>query len=113
MRSVPAPGWLCTIAPAGSGCCGEPHRSIFGGLGDLACSSLIRNVDAVAGPAHGLDQLDWPGIIDLAAQPANVYIYYVGGDDMVVIPQVLLGHLARDQVVGMTHQVFEDGKLLG
>jgi hypothetical protein len=43
-------------------------------------------MDTVAGPSHGFEQFDLIWIVDLSAQPADVYVHYVGGDDVVVTP---------------------------
>src|SRR5258708_728173 len=73
---------------------------------------MLRVMQAIAGAANRLNELDRKGIIDLAPKAADIDIDDVRSQSLGVIPKVGNDHLARDQAVNVSHHVFEQGIFL-
>src|SRR5437763_712027 len=79
-----------------------------------ACKGLRRFIDisyslsrwrgqAVANAANGCQQLDLKGVINFASQTAHIDINHVRAPFKIVVPYVLLDHIAGNNLVGMIH----------
>src|SRR5262245_58426370 len=86
-----------------------PFGCCFGG----ALRRLLRGIDEVADTANRLDQLQWKAIVDLTAQVPDVDVDNIGQAIVVHVPDVFDDHGAAERTSAISHQIFEDSKLLG
>src|SRR5689334_3734417 len=70
-----------------------------------------RRVQAVAGPAHRVQQRPRETLVDLLPKSADMHVDHIGLRVEMVVPDILQQHRARDDVPRMPHQIFEQPEL--
>src|SRR5260370_40176749 len=73
--------------------------------------SLWWRLQTVADATDGGQQFDRKWGVDFPPQPADVDINHIRFTFKVIIPDMLLDHLARDYLIRVIDQVFEQRKL--
>src|SRR5205085_721778 len=68
---------------------------------------LLRRAQAVAGAAHGLQQLALEIAVDLLPEPAHMHVDHIGLRIEMVIPDILQQHRPGYHMAGVAHHVFE------
>jgi hypothetical protein len=75
-------------------------------------TSLWWRLQAIADATDGGQQFDYKRGVDFPPQAANVHINHIRFAFEVIVPDMLLDHLARDYLVRMVHEVFKQRELL-
>src|ERR1700728_4149024 len=73
-------------------------------------NTLLWGTESVAGAAHGMNQSVRIAAVYLAAQTAHVSLHDAGIRVEMHAPDILQQHGAGDDLLGMSHQIFEQQK---
>src|SRR3954471_9640414 len=76
-----------------------------------ALSGVGGVAQAIARTTYRFDEFYREWVVYLAAEAAHAYVHDVGGTLKVVAPDVGFDHVARDEAIGVAHEVFKEGVL--
>src|SRR5690606_21315141 len=71
-------------------------------------ATCLSRAENIASASHGVDQRVFAAPVELAPQPVDVHVDHVGDALPVFAPDVLVEHLAGDDVSGVPHQKLKD-----
>ena len=98
---------LCGLLALDGPALRKQRREKFLAIGNQGTLRL----QAIAGAAHGVQERAVEALVDLLPEPADMHVDDVGLRIEMVVPDLFQEHRARDDVVRVAHEIFEQAEL--